>query len=43
MIQAHESRTVASYRENSNTEPAPDFEVIHERDRGALTVCTRPI
>jgi hypothetical protein len=42
MIQAHESRTVASYRENSSTEPGPDFEAVHQRDRGAFAVRTRP-
>jgi hypothetical protein len=42
MITAYESRTVASYRESGSTEPGPDFEVVHERDRGAFAVRTRP-
>jgi hypothetical protein len=42
MITAHESRTVASYRRNSSTEPGPDVEVVHEGDRGAFAVRSSP-
>jgi hypothetical protein len=42
MITAHESRTVASYRKNSSTEPGLDFEVVLEGDRDAFAVRNRP-
>jgi hypothetical protein len=42
MIPAHESRTVASYRKNSSTEPGLDFEVVHEGDSDAFAVRNRP-